>query len=156
MLGATVVTLLLSEYLDAIVIFAVVLINSIIGYVQETRALKAIDALSKSMSTSATVTREGKSAVVNSTELVPGDIIRVHPGDKLPADVRLLAVKDLRVDESALTGESVATGKSTEVLDTDVVLGDRKNIGFATTVVTYGTGRGIVVKHWRPHRGWKN
>jgi len=145
LLGATVVTIFLKEYTDATVIFAVVLINSIIGYVQETKALKAIDALSKSMSTTATVVRNGKQSVINSVSLVPGDLISVQPGDKIPADIRLVSVKNLQVDESALTGESVAAEKSTELVDAEAILGDRTNIGFASTVVTYGTAKGIVV-----------
>lgn len=145
LLGGTIVTLLLGEYPDAAVIFVVVLINSIIGYIQETKALKAIDALSKSMSTTATVIRNGKQAVVNSVHLVPGDIVTVKPGDKMPADLRLTSIKNLQVDESALTGESVATEKSTDLVDSEAILGDRQNMGFATTVVTYGTGKGIVV-----------
>ncbi len=145
LLVATIITLLLGEYPDASVIFAVVLINSIIGYIQETKALKAIDALSKSMSTTATVIRNGKQAVVNSVQLVPGDVVIVQPGDKMPADLRLVSVKNLQVDESALTGESVAVQKSLELVDEDAILGDRKNMGFATTVVTYGTCKGIVV-----------
>lgn len=145
LLAATVVTLFLREYTDATVIFAVILINSIIGYVQETKALKAIDALSKSMGTSATVIRNGKQAVVNSVLLVPGDMVTVQPGDKIPADLRLVSVRDLQVDESALTGESVATEKSTEPVEADAIVGDRRSMGFATTMVTYGTGKGIVV-----------
>jgi len=145
LLGATVVTLLLKEYPDAAVIFAVVLINSIIGYIQETKALKAIDALSKSMSTTATVIRNGKQSVINSVQLVPGDLVLVQPGDKMPADLRLISVRDLQVDESALTGESVAAEKSTTQVAADAIIGDRQNMGFATTVVTYGTGRGVVV-----------
>ncbi len=145
LLAATGVTLLLGEYLDSAVIFAVVLINSIIGYIQETKALKAIDALSKSMSTNATVIRNGKQTMVNSIKLVPGDIVTVQPGDKMPADLRLVSIKDLQVDESALTGESVAAEKSIELVNENAIIGDRKNLGFATTMVTYGTGKGIVV-----------
>ncbi len=145
LLGSTIVTLLLREYPDAAVIFAVVLINSIIGYIQETKALKAIDALSKTMSTTATVIRNGKQAVVNSVYLVPGDVVIVQPGDKIPADLRLVSVRDFQVDESALTGESLATEKSTDLVDSDAIIGDRQNMGFATTMVTYGTGKGIVV-----------
>ncbi|WP_162415336.1 cation-transporting P-type ATPase [Cyclobacterium roseum] len=145
LLGATALTLFLEEYTDAAVIFAVVLINSIIGYVQETKALKAIDALSKSMSTRATVIRDGRQSEINSLGLVPGDVVLLQPGDKIPADLRLFAVKNLQVDESALTGESVATEKNPETTDGDALLGDRHNMGFATTVVTYGTGKGLVV-----------
>jgi Ca2+-transporting ATPase len=78
-------------------------------------------------------------------QLVPGDLVVLQPGDKIPADLRLVSVKNLQVDESALTGESVATQKNTERVDADAILGDRQNMGFATTVVTYGTGKGIVV-----------
>jgi cation-transporting P-type ATPase F len=145
LLGATLITLLLQEYTDAIVIFSVVLINSIIGFIQETKALKAIDALSKSMSTTATVIRDGKQSVIKSIFLVPGDLVLVEPGDKIPADLRLISIKNLQVDESALTGESVSTEKNTEVVNGDVMLGDRFNMGFASTMVTYGTARGIVV-----------
>jgi Ca2+-transporting ATPase len=145
LLAATVVALFLREYTDATVIFAVIFINSIIGYVQETKALKAIDALSKSMASSATVIRNGKQTEINSVQLVPGDIVTVQSGDKIPADLRFVSVKDLQIDESALTGESVATEKNTEPVEADAIIGDRKNMGFATTMVTYGIGKGIVV-----------
>jgi Ca2+-transporting ATPase len=144
LLAATVVTLILREYPDAIVIFTVVLINSIIGYVQETKALKAIDALSKSMSTSATVLRDGSQSVINSVNLVPGDIVLVQSGDKIPADLRLISIKNLYIDESALTGESVSAEKGTEPVSQESILGDRRNLGFATTMVTNGTGKGVV------------
>ncbi|HMO32792.1 MAG TPA: cation-transporting P-type ATPase [Lacibacter sp.] len=144
LLAATLITLLLQEYTDAIVIFAVVLTNSVIGYVQETKALKAIDALAKSMSTSATVIRNGKQSQINSEELVPGDLVVLQAGDKIPADLRLFRVRDLQVDESALTGESVATEKNTDLADEAAMVGDRHNMGFAATVVTYGSARGIV------------
>lgn len=145
LLGATAITLVLNEYTDAAVIFAVVLINSIIGYIQETKALKAIDALSKSMNTIATVVRNGKQSEINSINLVPGDLVLLQPGNKIPADLRLVWIRDLQVDESALTGESVATEKNITLVEEDSIIGDRHNMGFATTMVTYGTARGIVV-----------
>lgn len=144
LLAATLITSLLQEYTDAFVIFAVVLINSIIGYVQETKALKAIDALSKSMSTSATVIRHGKQGQINSEELVPGDLVVLQSGDKIPADLRLIKVRDLQVDESALTGESVPTQKNTSLTDGAAMIGDRQNMAFAATIITYGSGTGIV------------
>jgi cation-transporting P-type ATPase F len=144
LLAATLITFLLQEYTDAFVIFAVVLINSIIGYIQETKALKAIDALSKSMSTSATVIRKGKQSQVNSVELVPGDLVVLQAGDKIPADLRFIRVRDLQVDESALTGESVATQKNTALADSEAMIADHQNMGFAATVVTYGSAKGIV------------
>ncbi|MFD0931125.1 cation-transporting P-type ATPase [Psychroflexus salinarum] len=145
LLGATLVTLLLKEYTDSAVTFAVVLINSIIGFIQETKALKAIDALSKSMSTTATVIRSGKQSTINSLSLVPGDLVVLHPGDKVPADLRLVYSRELQIDESALTGESVATKKNPALTDKDTMIGDQLNMGFATTMVTYGTAKGIVV-----------
>lgn len=145
LLAATLITILLGEYTDASVIFAVVLINSFIGYYQETKALKAIDALSKSMSTTATVIRNGKQSDIDSVGLVPGDLVVLQAGNKIPADLRLITVKDMQVDESALTGESVATEKNTRPADESTMIGDRQNMGFAATIVTYGSAKGTVV-----------
>ncbi|WP_394367968.1 cation-transporting P-type ATPase [Pontibacter aquaedesilientis] len=145
LLAATVVTFTLEEYIDSAVIFAVVFINAIIGYVQETKALAAIDALARSMTAKAQVIRNGNRQNIKAQELVPGDIVLVQSGDKFPADVRLLQVRDLKVDESALTGESVAVEKKTQPVAKDDVLGDRFSMGFASTVVTYGQARGLVV-----------
>jgi len=145
LLIAAAVTVLLGEYLDGSVIFAVVFINAIIGYMQESKALKAIDALSKGMAVRAQVIRDGKRCLLEAQELVPGDIVLVQSGDKFPADVRLTQVRDLKVDESALTGESVPVEKHTEAVPKDAFLGDRLCLGFSATVVTYGQGMGIVV-----------
>ncbi|MCJ8163393.1 cation-transporting P-type ATPase [Pontibacter sp. E15-1] len=145
LLVATVVTLFLGEYLDALVIFAVVFINAIIGYIQESKALKAIDALSKSMALRAVVIRDGAKKTIDAQQLVPGDVVVLQSGDKVPADVRFIHVRDLKVDESALTGESLAVEKDTEPVTADEVLGDRFCLGYASTVVTYGQGKGIVV-----------
>ncbi|RDV14587.1 cation-transporting P-type ATPase [Pontibacter diazotrophicus] len=145
LLAATVVTMFLEEYTDAIVIFAVVFVNAIIGYVQESKALEAIDALAKSMTAKAQVIRNGKKQDIDAQELVPGDIVVVQSGDKFPADVRLVKQRDLKVDESALTGESVAVEKNAEPVAPDDVLGDRLSMGFSSTMVTYGKGTGVVV-----------
>ncbi|MFD2514465.1 cation-transporting P-type ATPase [Pontibacter locisalis] len=145
LLIATVVTILLGEYLDSLVIFAVVFINAIIGFIQESKALKAIDALSRSMALRAQVIRDGKRCNIDAQELVPGDVVVIQSGDKFPADLRLTKLRDLKVDESSLTGESVAVEKSVEPVPHDVVLGDRFCLGFSSTVVTYGQGKGIVV-----------
>lgn len=112
LLFATLITIILQEYTDAAVIFGVVFINAIIGYIQETKALKAIDALARSMSAKAQVIRDGIKLSIYAKELVPGDIVLIQAGDKFPADVRLLQQRDLKVDESALTGESVAVHKN--------------------------------------------
>ncbi|PVY39675.1 cation-transporting P-type ATPase [Pontibacter virosus] len=145
LLVATVVTLFLEEYTDSAVIFGVVFINAIIGYIQETKALAAIDALSRSMTAKAQVIRNGSKHNINAQELVPGDIVLVQSGDKFPADVRLVHVRDIKVDESALTGESVAVEKKAAPVAADDVLGDRFSMGFASTVVTYGQATGVVV-----------
>ena len=144
LLVATAVTFFLEEYIDSAVIFAVVLINSIIGYLQEAKAEDAINSLKKMMSASATVIRDGKKMSVPATQLVPGDIVQLASGDKVPADMRLFKNRDLQIDESALTGESVAVQKQRADLEKDTVLADRVNMAFAGTLVTYGSGMGVV------------
>ncbi len=136
---------LLGEYVDSGVIFGVVLVNSIVGFVQEQRAVKTLDALAKSVITEVTVLRDGKRQRLDSGELVPGDIVVLRSGDKVPADLRLVAVRDLQCDESALTGESVPVEKSIKVLDEDTGLGDRANQAYSGSLITYGTGTGVVV-----------
>lgn len=145
LLAATIVTIILEEYIDSAVIFAVVFINAIIGFVQESKALAAIDALARSMTAKAQVVRNGKKQNIDAQELVPGDVVQVQSGDKFPADVRMVQVRDIKVDESALTGESVAVEKNPAPVAPDDVLGDRFSMGFASTVVTYGQATGVVV-----------
>ena len=105
------ITALLQEWVDSGVIFGVVLVNAIIGYIQEAKAVNALAALARTMTTEATVLRQGEKKHIPATELVPGDIVLLASGDKVPADMRLLSVRDLRVDESALTGESLPVEK---------------------------------------------
>ena len=145
LLASTLVTLCLKEWVDASVIFSVVFVNSIIGFLQESKALKALEALSRSMTAQTTVLRNGKKEQIPSTELVPGDIVVVSSGDKVTADIRLVDIRDLQVNESALTGESVAVEKKTGALNEDTVLADRTNMAYASTFVTYGQAHGIVV-----------
>ncbi len=145
LLVTTVITWALGEYVDAVVIFGVILVNSIIGFVQEARALKAIEALAKAMTSEATVVRAGERHRIPSDRLVPGDIVVLHSGDKVPADMRMVRTKELQIDESALTGESVPVRKEEAVLETDLVVSDRHNMAYSSTLVTYGGGRGIVV-----------
>ncbi|WDI42092.1 HAD-IC family P-type ATPase [Bremerella sp. P1] len=145
LLAATALTIILREWADAAVIFAVVLVNSIIGYVQEAKALQAINALSKVLSSEATVIRGGQTMQVAASELVPGDCVKLQSGDRVPADLRLLQLRDLQIDESALTGESVPVEKSLDTLPENTPLAERTNIAFSSTLVTYGTGTGIVV-----------
>ena len=144
LLLASGVTLVLGEYVDSAVIFAVTFVNAIVGFFQESKAEKAIEALSKMILTEATVRRDGRKQRVNSAGLVPGDIVLLQSGDKVPADVRLLHVRSLQVDESALTGESVPVEKHARALAADTVLGDRRNLAFAGTLVTYGQAEGVV------------
>jgi cation-transporting ATPase F len=145
LLAAAGITALLEEWLDSGVIFGVVLVNAIVGFLQESKALRAIEALARSMTTEATLLRGGRKRQVDAGELVPGDIVLLQAGDKVPADVRLLRVRGLQVDESALTGESVPVSKGTEPLAAGAGLGDRRNMAFSSSLVTYGVGRGVVV-----------
>ncbi len=134
----------LGEFVDAAVIFGVVLINAIVGYLQEAKAERAIGALSKMLRTEATVRRDGRKQRVPAAQLVTGDIVLVQSGDRVPADLRLFTVRSLQCDEAALTGESVPAEKSAGTLPTGTGLGDRRNVAFAGTLVTYGQGEGVV------------
>jgi len=145
LLASSVVTVLLGEYVDAAVIFGVVFINAIIGFVQESKALKAIGALARTLVTEATVLRGGKKVRVNSAEIVPGDIILLQSGDKTPADARLLRCRDLQVAEAALTGESVPVEKTLGELPEQTPLADRANMVYGSTLVTFGTATAVVV-----------
>ena len=145
LLVAAVITVVLKEYADATVIFAVVLVNAVIGFLQESKALKAIEALAKSMTSNATVVRDGEKQRLPSNLLVPGDMVLLQSGDKVPADIRLINVKELQIDESALTGESVPVQKSEAVLEMNAMIGDRHNMAYSSTLITYGSGSGIVV-----------
>ncbi len=144
LLLATAVTLFLKEWVDASVIFGVVFVNAIIGFLQESKALKALEALSRSMTSSVTVLRDGKEQHISSTELVPGDVVMVASGDKISADMRLIYNRDLQINESPLTGESVPVEKQTVALDGKTVLADRLNMLYASTFVTYGRGKAVV------------
>ena len=145
LLGATAVTAFLNEWVDAGVIFGVVLVNAVIGFVEESKALKALEALTRSMESEATVIRDGHKRRVSSTDLVPGDLVLLQSGDKVPADLRLFGSRELKIDESTLTGESLSVGKSSEAIPPETELADRRNMAYSTTLVTYGTGSGVVV-----------
>lgn len=144
LLGAVVITAVLQEWVDSSVIFGVVMINAIIGFLQESKAEKAIEALSRMVVTAATVRREGRKQRIPSVELVPGDIVLLQSGDLVPADLRLIEVNSLQINESALTGESVSVFKEASTLEKDMVLADRRNLAFAGTMVTYGQAVGVV------------
>ena len=144
LLGAVVITAVLQEWVDSSAIFGVVMINAIIGFLQESKAEKAIEALSRMVVTAATVRREGRKQRIPSVELVPGDIVLLQSGDLVPADLRLIEVNSLQINESALTGESVSVFKEASALQKDMVLADRRNLAFAGTMVTYGQAVGVV------------
>ncbi|BCX09919.1 carbonate dehydratase [Fischerella thermalis CCMEE 5330] len=135
----------LGQWVNAGVIWGVTLINAIIGFVQESKAESAIAALASSVKTNATIIRNGQKMQVPSTELVPGDVVLLASGDKVPADLRLVQARNLQVNESALTGESIAIEKNTQSLNLDTPLAERTNMAYAGSFVTFGTGKGIVV-----------
>ena len=146
LVAAALVSLAIQEWSDAGFIGAVLLINAIIGTFQEYSAQRAAEALHQLVTTNSRVLREGDAYEINAEELVPGDIVLLESGDRVPADLRLLAGRDLEVDESLLTGESVAVLKDADkTLAADSSLGDRVNMAFAGTLVNRGRGRGVVV-----------
>ena len=146
LLGAAGVSVLVGEGSDAIVILIIVVLNALIGFVQEYRAEKAIEALRSMSAPEAVVRREGSEKKVEANNLVPGDIVLLEAGNLVPADLRLLAAASLKVEEAALTGESEAVTKSTEALaDRDPPLGDRVNMAYKGTIVKDGRGKGVVV-----------
>src|SRR5688572_2562873 len=138
------VTAFLGEWVDSSVILGVVVINAIVGFLQEAKAENAIEALARMVVTETTVRRDGRQQRVHSESLVPGDVVLLQPGDRVPADLRLFRARSLQVDESALTGESVPVHKHTDPLALDTILADRKNLAFAGTLVTGGHGEGVV------------
>lgn len=145
LLAAAVISAVLGEITDAVVIFLVVGINAILGVIQEFRAEKSLSALKKLASPQAKVVREGKVVSLPARDLVPGDTVILEAGDFVPADLRLIETANLKVNEAALTGESVPVDKRAEWISTDEApLADRINMAFMGTVATYGRGRGIV------------
>jgi Ca2+-transporting ATPase len=145
LLLAALVSLWLQEYSDAAFIFGVLVINAVIGTAQEYSAERSAQALKQMVSASCRVERDGDAYEIDATELVPGDIVLLEPGGKVPADLRLLSGHDLSVDESQLTGESLAVDKEPQaVLEEETVLGDRVNMSFAGSIVARGHGRGLV------------
>ncbi|MAT66429.1 MAG: carbonate dehydratase [Gammaproteobacteria bacterium] len=145
LLAAALVTLLLQHWVDSGVILGVVLINALIGHIQEGKAEKALDAIRRMLSQQAMVKRDNAFITLPATEVVPGDILSLQSGDKVPADVRLFKVKDLRIDEAILTGESEAVEKDTRAVAETAVLGDRTCMAYSGTLVSYGHGLGVVV-----------
>jgi Ca2+-transporting ATPase len=146
LLVASVISALLGDYVEAGAIMTIVVLNAVLGVVQESRAEEALAALKKLAAPEAQVLRDGRRVTVPARELVPGDIIFLEAGNYVPADIRLLEAINLRVEEAALTGESLAVEKDAAIiLNSDVPIGDRRNTVFMGTLISYGRGRGVVV-----------
>ncbi|MEH6579981.1 MAG: cation-transporting P-type ATPase [Amphritea sp.] len=146
LLIAALVTALLGHNVDSGVIIAVVLVNALVGFIQEGKAEKAIDAVRNMLSQQAIVIRNDHRKQIPAEDLVPGDVVFIQSGDRVPADLHLFRIKDLHVEEALLTGESVPVHKQNESVNLDAPLGDRRNMAFSGTLVTYGQGVGIVVE----------
>jgi len=146
LLIAGIIALILKDYTDAIVIFGAVFLNTIVGFLQENKASQTLRALKKVVKHEAEVLREGNLKIVDSTELVPGDIIVLNPGDKIPADGRIIECHDLKINEMALTGEWLSAKKKPEILPEEVPLADRDNMVYMGCVVEDGKGKAIVTE----------
>ena len=145
LLGSTALAILIGKITDGLVVLSVVVINTIIGFLQEFKAGKAIEALSAMVPQNASVIREGKNIIVPVSELAPGDIVLLASGDRVPADMRIIRQKNLLVEEAALTGESLPVQKGAQPVSKDAVLGDRKSMVYGGTLVASGTARAVVV-----------
>ena len=144
LLAAAAMTTALEHWVDTGVIIGVIIINAVIGFIQEGKAEEALEAIRTLLSQQAAVRRDGRMRVIPAERLVPGDIVFLQSGDKVPADMRLFNLKSLRIEEAILTGESVPVEKTTENAAPEAMLGDRKCLAFSGTLVTYGQGWGIV------------
>jgi magnesium-transporting ATPase (P-type) len=145
LIGSAAITAALGEWVDAGVIAGVIVINAIVGFIQEGKAEEALEAIRKMLSLSALVLRGGERRVLPAEQLVPGDVVLLASGDKVPADLRLLEARSLRIDEAMLTGESEPAGKSVAPVAVGAPLGDRACLAFSGTLVTYGQATGVVV-----------
>ncbi|MGM0771643.1 MAG: cation-translocating P-type ATPase [Halobacteriota archaeon] len=146
LLAASLVTFVLEEYADMAVILGVVLANAVIGFIQERKAENALESLAKMLVPETSILRDGKRMMIHSRELVTGDIVLLEAGNRIPADLRLMYVKNLRIDESMLTGESTAVEKNIDPIETkSLPIAEQKNIAFGGTLITQGSGLGVVV-----------
>ena len=146
LLVATLLTIIIGHYTDAIVIGAVVILNSLIGYFQETSAANALAKIKEMMANQATVYRDGKRQDIDAADLVVGDVVFLEAGDNVPADLRIVSADNLRIEESALTGETNSVIKTDQALaDDDIPLAERVNMAYASTSVTSGSGLGVVI-----------
>lgn len=145
LLGAAVITASLGHFVDTGVILAVVIANAVIGFIQEGRAEQAMDAIRHMLTPKSSVLRDGKRRSIDSTSVVPGDIVLLEVGEKVPADLRLIEVSGLRIDEAILTGESVPVAKGTKPVSANAIIGDRSSMAFSGALVAGGAGRGVVM-----------
>jgi magnesium-transporting ATPase (P-type) len=145
LMAASAVTAMLGHWVDASVILGVVVLNAVIGFVQEGKAENALRAIRQMLSPNAIVLRDGQQTTIQAEDLVPGDIVLLQSGDKVPADLRLFRIKGLQIQESILTGESMAVEKITDPVAQQAVIGDRLCMAYSGTLVTHGQGSGIVV-----------
>lgn len=145
LLAAAVMTAVMGHWVDTAVILGVTVINALIGYIQESNAEKSLQSIRNMLSSDAQVIRDGKHATIRTTDLVPGDVVVLRAGDRIPADMRLIEAHNLRVEEAILTGESTVVDKHTDALTGDLPLGDRTNMLFSGTTVSAGGGVGVVV-----------
>lgn len=143
---AVIISAIVGHFIDAGVIMGVLLLNAVIGFVQEARAEKAMEALIQMAAPKATVKREGKIALIPAREIVPGDIVLLETGDRVPADARLIDVSNLKVNEAMLTGESMPVDKHSKALREELPLAERKNMVHMGTIVTYGRATAMVVR----------
>ncbi|MBI2670397.1 HAD-IC family P-type ATPase [Candidatus Woesearchaeota archaeon] len=146
LIAAAIISIFIKEIKDAILIMLIVIFNGIFGFIQEYKSEKAIEALKKLTSLNATVIRDGKQIQIPTKELVPGDIVLLEEGSKIPADCRLIEVINLETQEASLTGESTPVSKITSLIKEDAPIADQKNMVFSSTIVTRGRGKAIVVK----------
>jgi magnesium-transporting ATPase (P-type) len=144
LIAAALITAAMGHWVDSLVILGVVVINAAIGFIQEGKAEAALEAIRGMLSPHAQVLRDGRRQEIDAADLVPGDIVYLVSGDRVPADLRLIEVKSLRVEEAALTGESVAVEKQTQPVAADAPLGDRASMAWSGTLVTYGQATGVV------------
>src|SRR3990170_2834633 len=143
---ASVVSALLGDWIEAVVIIAIVVLNAVLGVLQESRAEQALAALKKMAAPDASVIRDGHRQRIPARELVPGDVVLLEAGNFVPADLRLAESVNLKIEEASLTGESLPVMKqASAVIDEKLPLGDRKNAAYMSTTVTYGRGKGIVI-----------
>ena len=146
LLIAALITAIMDHWIDTWVIVLVVVVNAVIGYLQEGKAEKALEGIRNMLSLHALVIRNGKQKDIEAKDLVPGDVIRLKSGDKIPADVRLIHTRDFQVEESPLTGEAEAVYKNADPVEEKTLLGDRLGMGFSGTTVVYGKATAVVVE----------